>query len=158
MTFVNCGQYPHENVPVLFSACCAGKVYFYPHALDADHNYSLKHSVLAFSNFYECPIFSMVRIYLTTFYYFIVFASLQYNMSMIFSHVLHQNHSPSRLLPRYCHRVIFSPSYAPAIVMVMFASGSSTRTTFWVCALEQGTSFVTSNATNRQPKVVRATI
>ena len=61
MTFVNCGNSPHENVPVLFSACCAGKVYFYPHALDTDRNYSLKQSVLAFSNFYECPIFSMVR-------------------------------------------------------------------------------------------------
>ncbi len=61
MTFVNCGNSPHENVPVLFSACCAGKVCFYPHALDAARNYSLKQSVLAFSNAYECPIFSMVR-------------------------------------------------------------------------------------------------
>jgi hypothetical protein len=61
MAFVNCGNSPHENVPVLFSACCAGKVYFYPNALDADHHYSLKQSVLAFSNIRNCPIFSMVR-------------------------------------------------------------------------------------------------
>ncbi len=61
MTFVNCGNSPLENVPVLFSACCAGKVYFYPNALDANRHYSLKQSVLAFSNIQDCPIFSMVR-------------------------------------------------------------------------------------------------
>jgi hypothetical protein len=59
LTFVNCGSSPHD-VPVLFSACCAGKVYFYPHALN--QNFSLEQSVLAFSNFYSCPIFSMVNI------------------------------------------------------------------------------------------------
>jgi len=42
---------------VFFSACCAGKVHFYPHAYDPDGN-----SVLAFSNFYNCPILSMVNI------------------------------------------------------------------------------------------------
>lgn len=67
MAFVNCGKSPHEHVPVLFSSCCTGKVYFYPHALDSNRNYSLKHSVLAFTNFYDCPIFSMVRC-LTVFY------------------------------------------------------------------------------------------
>ncbi|KAL7433400.1 hypothetical protein ACHAXH_005940, partial [Discostella pseudostelligera] len=66
MTFVNCGKYPHENVPVLFSACCAGKVYFYPDALNADRNYSLEQSVLAFSNFYDCPIFSMASTTIVT--------------------------------------------------------------------------------------------
>jgi hypothetical protein len=61
LTFVDCGSSPHDGVvPVLFSACCAGKVYLYPHALK--QNFSLEHSVLAFSNFYDCPIFSMVNI------------------------------------------------------------------------------------------------
>mmetsp|Transcript_33895 Transcript_33895/g.72276 ORF Transcript_33895/g.72276 Transcript_33895/m.72276 type:complete len:263 (+) Transcript_33895:1-789(+) len=55
MSFVDCGA----GRPVLFSACCAGRVYFYPDALDPDRNFSMEESVLAFSNFYDCPIFSL---------------------------------------------------------------------------------------------------
>eukprot|EP00581_Thalassiosira_minuscula_P015198 CAMPEP_0183714366 /NCGR_PEP_ID=MMETSP0737-20130205/8898_1 /TAXON_ID=385413 /ORGANISM="Thalassiosira miniscula, Strain CCMP1093" /LENGTH=926 /DNA_ID=CAMNT_0025943275 /DNA_START=152 /DNA_END=2932 /DNA_ORIENTATION=+ len=59
LTYVNCGSSPEEELPVLFSACCAGKVYFYPNALNPAQNFSMEQSVLAFSNFYDCPIFSM---------------------------------------------------------------------------------------------------
>jgi hypothetical protein len=60
LTFVDCGSSPRDGgSPVLFSACCGGKVYFYPHALK--QNFSLEHSVLAFTNFYDCPIFSLVN-------------------------------------------------------------------------------------------------
>jgi hypothetical protein len=66
LTFVDCGMSPRDGgAPVLFSACCAGKVYFYPHAYDPDENFSMERSVLAFSNFYNCPIFSMVNILLS---------------------------------------------------------------------------------------------
>ncbi|KAL3793194.1 hypothetical protein ACHAW5_009496 [Stephanodiscus triporus] len=60
LAFVDCGSSPRDgSAPVLFSACCAGKVYFYPHAFDPDENFSMERSVLAFSNYYDCPIFSM---------------------------------------------------------------------------------------------------
>ncbi|KAL7533642.1 LOW QUALITY PROTEIN: hypothetical protein ACHAXR_005360, partial [Thalassiosira sp. AJA248-18] len=59
LTFVDCSSSPGCDVPVLFSACCAGKVYYYPNALNAAKKFSLEQSVLAFSNFYDCPIFSM---------------------------------------------------------------------------------------------------
>lgn len=59
LTFVNCGSAPGDDMPVLFSACCAGKVYFYPDALSSAQGFSMDRSVLAFANFYNCPIFSM---------------------------------------------------------------------------------------------------
>lgn len=60
LTFVDCNSSPDGGAPpVLFSACCAGKVYFYPHAFDRDKKYSLEQSILAFTNFHNCPIFSL---------------------------------------------------------------------------------------------------
>jgi len=60
LTFVNCkSSREDEDVPVLFSACCGGKVYFYPNALNSEQNFSMEQSVLAFSNSYDCPIFSL---------------------------------------------------------------------------------------------------
>ena len=41
MLFVNCSS-SGKDVQILFSACCAGKVYFYPNALDPDQNSSTK--------------------------------------------------------------------------------------------------------------------
>ena len=59
LTFVNCSTTPDEDIPVLFSACCAGKVYFYPNAINPDQNFSMDEAVLAFTNMYDCPIFSL---------------------------------------------------------------------------------------------------
>jgi len=60
LTFVDCNSSPDGGAPpVLFSACCAGKVYFYPHAFDPDKNYSLEQSILAITNFHNCPIFTI---------------------------------------------------------------------------------------------------
>jgi WD40 repeat protein len=58
LAFVNFGS-RGEYESVLFSACCGGKVYFYPNAMNSSNGYSLEESVLAFSNYDDCPIFSM---------------------------------------------------------------------------------------------------
>ena len=59
LSFVNCSSTRGCDEPVLFSACCGGKVYLYPNACDPAKNFSLEQSVVAFSNYYDCPIFSM---------------------------------------------------------------------------------------------------
>jgi hypothetical protein len=49
LTFVNCGMSPrNRGAPVLFLACCAGKIYFYPHTYNPDKNFSTERLVLAF--------------------------------------------------------------------------------------------------------------
>ncbi|KAL7545746.1 hypothetical protein ACHAWF_009099 [Thalassiosira exigua] len=58
LTVVDCGS-RGDAQPVLFSACCAGKVRFYPHSFEPSCGSTLDVSVPAFSNYYDCPIFSM---------------------------------------------------------------------------------------------------
>ena len=60
LAFVNCSSSEeNKNVPVLFSSCCDGMVYFYPNAMNPEQNFSMDQSVLAFTNHFSCPIFSM---------------------------------------------------------------------------------------------------
>ncbi|KAL7468038.1 hypothetical protein ACHAXS_008268 [Conticribra weissflogii] len=59
LTFVNCSHSLKNNKPVLFSADCGGKVYFYPDALDADKGFSMERSVLALTNDDGRPILSL---------------------------------------------------------------------------------------------------
>jgi hypothetical protein len=62
LTFVDCGMSPRNGgAPVLFLACCASKIYFYPHAYNHDKNFRMERLVLAFSNFYNYLIFSIVN-------------------------------------------------------------------------------------------------
>mmetsp|Transcript_33909 Transcript_33909/g.65179 ORF Transcript_33909/g.65179 Transcript_33909/m.65179 type:complete len:898 (-) Transcript_33909:305-2998(-) len=59
LTFVNCSYSLKKDKPVLFSADCGGKVYFYPDALNADKGFSMERSVLALANDDGRPILSL---------------------------------------------------------------------------------------------------
>ena len=63
LTIVNCSATLDKYEPVLFSACCGGQVYFYPNALNQNILHStgrkMEESLLAFTNYYDCPIYSM---------------------------------------------------------------------------------------------------
>ena len=59
LTFVNCSSTLGENEPVLFSADCDGKVYFYPNALNPSRGFSMEDSFMAFVSTNDCPILSL---------------------------------------------------------------------------------------------------
>lgn len=48
----------NNETTILFSACCGGAIRYYPNALKSGESFNLE-SVLAFNNYYQCPIFSL---------------------------------------------------------------------------------------------------
>lgn len=68
LTFVNCSSSEDDKeVPVLFSACCGGKVYCYPNALNSEQGFCLEKSLLAITNSQDCPIFSLTSTTINSF-------------------------------------------------------------------------------------------